>query len=112
MGLWQLLQRSYWPSVGSASVTVIDNTPTAMSGAVVVVHYGTESTAAVGGAWTVVTRKITDAAGRIIFTGWAGCKKRFPHTVQVLHDGKPSVTKQVQLTGQEHFELVLALPRP
>ena len=106
MGLHNLLAQSYWPWVGDATVSVTDNTTGApVVGAVVQVHYGGSDSS---GPWTSVTRKITDAAGKIAFSGWAGRSGAVPHTVEVT-----AATKQaraiVQLKGRERVEIGVGL---
>jgi hypothetical protein len=123
MGLRDLLARSYWPWVGNAAVTVTDNaTGAPVVGAVVEVHYGTKGAArprsveaiaaAVGGSdgrpWTAVTRKVTDAAGKISFSGWAGRSGAVPHTVEVKAAARQA-TAVVQLKGQALVEVAIGL---
>ena len=57
-----------------------------------------------------MTRKVTDAAGRITFSGWSGSKCAVPHTVEVMHKGQGnSLSKEVQLKGQEHVAVAIEL---
>ena len=122
MGLRDLLARSYWPWVGNAAMTVTDNaTGAPVVGAVVEVHYGTKGAASPrsveaiaaavqgsDGPWTAVTRKVTDAAGKIFFSGWAGRSDAVPHTVEVKAAAKQA-TAVVQLKRQALVEVAIGL---
>jgi len=110
------LSKSYWPWVGTATVTVRDKNGNGVAGAVVAVVWGGTAAAAGGAAsGTHVTRKITGKDGTMDFSGWVGKATPVAHTVEVTTtegNGADSVVvrKSVQLKGEGHVSLDITLP--
>ena len=101
---WDLpghLQRSYFPFLGRASITVRDATSqSAVDNSVVTVVYNGS---------THVTRKRTDAMGVARFGGWVGKARRAPHTVSVAAPGYEEARLDVQLRAGETVSVSLKL---
>ena len=102
LGFDELLGRTYYPFVGTATVTVVgaeDKKPVA--GAEVVVTYG--------GSKTFVTRKVTDVLGRVGVSGWCGRAAPTQHTVQVTAPGGGGKVVALQLKPQASVELTVSI---
>ena len=91
-GLDSLLRRTVYDWVGTATVAVESSPGQAVVGAEVVVRLGE----------TFVTRKLTDSAGAIHFSGWAGRKAPVSHTVTVRTVKNESASQQIQLSAGTH----------
>jgi alpha-galactosidase len=98
------LQRTYFPYLGTATVSVTGtgkNAETAVAQAVVTALYNGS---------TAVARKVTSASSRAVsFGGWTGKSQKVPHTVTVSAPGYGSVTKEVQLQAGRSVSIVIKL---
>eukprot|EP01046_Picozoa_sp_COSAG06_P039498 COSAG06_NODE_4677_length_4043_cov_3.965264_4_plen_276_part_00 len=108
-----LLQKMYYPHVGTATVKIVGEDHQPIAGANVTVHYdagtGTSAGAAGGGMGVLVTRRVSDAQGAVQFGGWAGRGKAVPHRVAVGAAGFAVATQAVQLTGAARVQSVVKL---
>jgi hypothetical protein len=100
----QLLGKTYYPHVGTATLSIVDKTNKPLAGALATVHYGGS-----GSSGSLVTRRISDADGRVEFGGWAGRAAAVPHTVAVTAPGYAPVTHVVQLKGMGSVKATVKL---
>ena len=98
------LQRSYFPYLGTATVSVTGADKGAeepVTQAVVTALYNGS---------TAVARKVTGGpGGSVSFGGWTGKSQRVPHSVTVSAPGYDSVTKEVQLQPGRSVSVVVKL---
>ena len=107
----ELLQKTYYPHVGTASLTIVGEDHQPIGGANVTVHYdgvGTDASGG-GGGGVLVTRRVSDAQGVVQFGGWAGRAKAVPQRVEVSAAGFVVATHAVQLKGARRVESVVQL---
>jgi len=96
-----LMRQNYQPWLGTAHVQVIDSTSgNPVIGAICSVKYGTV---------THVTRKNTDATGRVVFDGWSGKSAGRPHMVSVSHPSYQSAMATLQLIAGSVVNMTLRL---
>ena len=102
----QLLNRTYWPYVGTAAVTIVDAANRPVAGANATVHYQGGASASGG---TLVTRRVSDRQGRLEFGGWAGRAAAVPHMVTVSASGFAQAKQPLQLKGMERVHATVKL---
>ena len=107
----QLLNRTYWPYVGTAAVTIVDAANRPVAGANATVHYQGGPSASGG---TLVTRRVSDRQGRFEFGGWAGRAAAVPHIITVSAPGFAPAKQPLQLKGMArvHATVKLAPKKP
>ena len=100
-----LMEELYRPYFGTAHVSVQardgNGASQPITGAVVVVTYGTRS--------VHVTRKKTAADGSIRFGGWAGKASPVPHEVRVSMEGYEDAIASVQIVGRSSVNLTITM---
>jgi hypothetical protein len=98
------LQRTYFPYLGTATVSVTGSCKNAedpVTQAVVTALYNGS---------TAVSRKVTSASNGVVsFGGWTGKSRRVPHTVTVSAPGCSTVTKEVQLQPGQSVSVAIKL---